>query len=88
VDLKKCIGCRRCLEVCVYDAIEALPKKNIIAKEKCVGCTLCTQVCPVSAISAVELDNDNDHFRALAWEHKELMPDLFPEIRGSKEQGQ
>jgi dihydroorotate dehydrogenase/NAD-dependent dihydropyrimidine dehydrogenase PreA subunit len=87
VDLKKCIGCRRCQEVCVYDAIEALPKKNIITKEKCAGCTLCTQVCPVSAISTVELDDDNDHFRALAWEHKELMPALFPAIPGRKEQG-
>ncbi|MBI4634257.1 MAG: hypothetical protein HY742_10245 [Deltaproteobacteria bacterium] len=77
IDLKKCIGCRRCGEVCVYDAIEELPKKNRIMEEKCAGCTLCTQVCPVCAISVKERDNDDDHFRALAWEHQELMPDLF-----------
>jgi dihydroorotate dehydrogenase (fumarate) len=77
VDLKKCVGCRRCQEVCAYDAIEELPKKALIKVEKCVGCTLCAQVCPVSAISTQERESDDDHFRALAWEHKNLMPELF-----------
>ena len=77
VDLKECVGCRRCPEVCVYDAIDILPKKVRTIKEKCVGCTLCSQVCPVSAISMHEREDDLDHFRALAWEHRDLMPDLF-----------
>ncbi len=78
-DLNKCIGCRRCPEVCLYDAIEVLPKKVRIINEKCVGCTLCTQVCPVSAIETKERENDQAHFRALAWEHKDLLPELFKE---------
>jgi Na+-translocating ferredoxin:NAD+ oxidoreductase RNF subunit RnfB len=77
IDMVNCIGCHRCVEVCVYDAIQALPKKARILSEKCVGCTLCSQVCPVSVISVGERDSDLDHFRALAWEHKELMPELF-----------
>jgi dihydroorotate dehydrogenase/NAD-dependent dihydropyrimidine dehydrogenase PreA subunit len=77
INLKKCIGCRRCLDVCMYDAIQALPKKARIVDDKCAGCTLCTQVCPVSAIDVEERDNDRDHFRALAWEHKDLLPELF-----------
>jgi dihydroorotate dehydrogenase/NAD-dependent dihydropyrimidine dehydrogenase PreA subunit len=77
IDLKKCIGCRRCKDVCLYDAIEELPKKNRTIKERCAGCTLCSQVCPVYAINIEERDNDEDHFRALAWEHQELMPELF-----------
>lgn len=77
VDMVKCIGCHRCVEVCVYDAIRALPKKAQVIKEKCVGCTICSQVCPVSVISVHERDNDLDHFRAMAWEHKELVPELF-----------
>jgi Na+-translocating ferredoxin:NAD+ oxidoreductase RNF subunit RnfB len=77
VDLKKCIGCRRCPEVCAYDAIEILPKKVKTINEKCVGCSICSQVCPVSAIEMKERENDLDHFRALAWEHKDLMPELF-----------
>ena len=77
VDLKKCIGCKRCPEVCAYDAIEILPKKARAIKEKCSGCSLCSQVCPVTAIEMKERENDLDHFRALAWEHRDLMPDLF-----------
>lgn len=77
IDLNKCIGCRRCIEVCVYDAIDVLPKKVRTINEKCAGCSLCSQVCPVSAIEMKERDNDLDHFRALAWEHRDLMPDLF-----------
>lgn len=79
IDLKKCIGCYRCVEVCVYDAIQALPKKARIIKERCAGCTLCTQVCPEAAIDTRERESDLDHFRALAWEHKELVPELFKE---------
>ena len=77
IDMKKCIGCRRCLDVCCYDAIQALPKKAKIVREQCAGCTLCTQVCPVAAIDVEERENDRDHFRALAWEHKDLVPELF-----------
>ncbi len=77
VDLKKCIGCKRCPEVCVYDAIQILPKKVKTINEKCVGCSICSQVCPVSAIDMKERGNDVDHFRALAWEHKDLVPELF-----------
>ncbi len=85
IDLKKCIGCRRCSEVCVYEAIEELPKKSRTIEEKCVGCTLCSQVCPVCAIGIKERDNDDDHFRALAWDHQELMPELFPKAaKGGK----
>jgi dihydropyrimidine dehydrogenase (NAD+) subunit PreA len=87
IDLKTCVACRRCQEVCVYDAIEELPKKNRIIEEKCAGCTLCTQVCPVNAISMRERDNDDDHFRALAWEHKELMPELFGNCKPAGKKG-
>lgn len=77
VDLKKCVGCKRCPEVCAYEAIEVLPKKVKTIKEKCSGCSLCSQVCPVNAIEMKEREDDMDHFRALAWEHKDLMPELF-----------
>lgn len=75
VDMKKCTGCYRCLEVCWYDAIKRLPKKVTGIKDNCVGCTLCSQVCPVRAISIKEREDDRDHFRALVQAH----PDLAPE---------
>ena len=84
VDMIKCIGCHRCTEVCVYGAIQTLPKKARVIKEKCAGCTLCAQVCPVCAIDVHERDNDEDHFRALAWEHQELFPEMFKDVKKKK----
>ena len=52
-------------------------KKVKTINEKCTGCSICSQVCPVAAIEMKERDNDVDHFRALAWEHKDLVPELF-----------
>lgn len=75
VDMIKCIGCHRCHEVCVYDAIQKLPKKARIITKRCAGCSLCSQVCPVDAIKMHERDNDVDHFKALAGEHLDLVTD-------------
>jgi heterodisulfide reductase subunit A-like polyferredoxin len=77
VDMLKCVGCHRCYDVCVYDAIQKLPKKARVLKEKCAGCTLCTQVCPEAAIDIHERENDEDHFKALAGEHFNLVADAF-----------
>ncbi|HWQ40840.1 MAG TPA: 4Fe-4S dicluster-binding protein [Desulfosporosinus sp.] len=76
VDLHKCIGCRRCLDVCWYDALH-VARKAIIKKENCAGCSICSQVCPVSAIEMQERDNDLDHFRALASAHPDLVEKDF-----------
>ena len=70
VDLKKCVGCGRCAEVCFYDVIEMHRKPKFYA-DRCVGCTLCKQVCPVDAIEMKERDNDLDHFKAYISAHPE-----------------
>ncbi len=76
VDYSKCTGCKRCSQVCWYDAIKVV-KKAIIKKANCAGCSLCSQVCPVNAINMHERDNDLEHFRAMASAHPELLPEYF-----------
>ncbi len=76
VDLKKCMGCKRCIHSCWYDAIK-IAKKAVIKKERCAGCSLCSQVCPVNAISMHERDNDKEHFQAMAASHPHLAPEGF-----------
>lgn len=76
VDLKKCMGCKRCIHSCWYDAIK-ISKKAVIKKDKCAGCSLCSQVCPVNAISMHERDNDKEHFQAMASAHPHLAPEGF-----------
>jgi len=50
VDQKKCDGCGRCKEVCVYNAIAVTRKKVLIFPELCHGCGSCAYFCPHDAI--------------------------------------
>ncbi len=53
VDIDKCDGCGRCIEVCKMKAI-TLNKQNkaVINQKKCKLCGRCMLNCPISAISA------------------------------------
>lgn len=46
----KCVGCRRCLAACPFNAIEMIDKKAVIG-EKCTLCGSCVESCKFNAIS-------------------------------------
>lgn len=52
VDPERCVGCKRCTELCIYDGIsfDSAGKKAEINR-KCDGCGLCPSFCPRGAIS-------------------------------------
>jgi heterodisulfide reductase subunit A len=54
VDVKKCIGCAICAEVCPFKAIEMEKedkrRKARVIKASCKGCGICASHCPVFAI--------------------------------------
>lgn len=50
LDSAKCNGCRKCAEVCRYNAI-AMLDTPLFFNELCHGCGGCTLVCPTGAIS-------------------------------------
>lgn len=58
VDLKKCIGCGFCEQVCNYHAVKVVEESGkrhaVVDPVKCYGCGLCTTVCPTRAIHFVE----------------------------------
>lgn len=50
VNEEKCIGCKKCYNVCNYNAIKMENDKAIILSDKCIGCGECMTVCPTKAI--------------------------------------
>ncbi|TVQ98462.1 MAG: CoB--CoM heterodisulfide reductase iron-sulfur subunit A family protein [Desulfovibrionales bacterium] len=54
VDMKRCVGCGKCVRVCPFGAIKEIdvrgePKAEVI-ETVCQGCGLCTATCPQGAI--------------------------------------
>jgi heterodisulfide reductase subunit A len=51
IDQEICAGCKLCIEVCPYTAIEFLETKGIssVNEALCKGCGACTAVCPSKA---------------------------------------
>jgi electron transport complex protein RnfB len=61
IDEARCIGCRKCLDVCPVDAIIGARKlmHTVIAAE-CTGCELCLPPCPVDCILMISVPNPAD----------------------------
>jgi electron transfer flavoprotein alpha subunit len=52
----ECIGCKKCISHCPFNAIEFSEKKAFINEEKCTTCGACLEVCPVNAIHSTGKD--------------------------------
>lgn len=51
IDETRCIGCRKCLDVCPVDAIlGARQRMHTVIEPECNGCGLCLPPCPVDCI--------------------------------------
>jgi MinD superfamily P-loop ATPase len=53
VDHDKCIGCKKCVEFCKFNAL-AFTKKLIVFEDICHSCGGCMLVCPENAITKKE----------------------------------
>jgi len=51
VDENLCIGCEKCLEICVFRGMEIFDGKAKVNQDRCVGCGRCETVCPNDAVS-------------------------------------
>lgn len=51
IDPELCAGCRLCIEICPYSAIDFLDLKGISAVNQalCKGCGACAAICPSKA---------------------------------------
>lgn len=51
VDEDLCVGCEKCLEVCVFNGMEIIDKKARVNQDNCLSCGRCASTCPSEAIS-------------------------------------
>ncbi|MCB2361403.1 ferredoxin family protein [Clostridium estertheticum] len=53
IDLQKCVGCGKCIQMCPGNLIFKNDKSKAFIKysEECWGCTACLKECPVQAIN-------------------------------------
>lgn len=54
VNMHKCIGCRKCVDFCKYNALALVKDKMLIFYEVCHSCGGCVLFCPVKAITEKE----------------------------------
>jgi NAD-dependent dihydropyrimidine dehydrogenase PreA subunit len=57
VDPSKCVGCGKCLEVCVFKGRELVNGKAHVDPVFCLGCGRCEAVCPNGAVSITITDS-------------------------------
>jgi len=51
IDLKKCDFCKKCQEICRYNAIAVLKNKVLVFEQLCHHCGACVWVCPQKVIT-------------------------------------
>ncbi|KNY25973.1 4Fe-4S binding protein [Pseudobacteroides cellulosolvens] len=51
VDAQKCTGCRKCVELCKFNALAYIKNKLLVFQELCHACKGCVMLCPQKALS-------------------------------------
>lgn len=54
-DEEKCIHCRKCIDLCRFNAIAVIGKKHKVFPEVCHSCGGCSLICPGGAITEIKL---------------------------------
>ena len=63
IDETRCIGCRKCLDVCPVDAILGARKQmHTVLTVECNGCGLCLPPCPVDCIVLAPIPVSGDRW--------------------------
>ena len=54
IDNELCTGCRRCAELCQFNALITVKNRTYVFEDMCHACGLCMRVCPENAITGRE----------------------------------
>ena len=53
IDLEKCTFCRKCMEICRFNALAVLKSDVMVFETLCHSCGGCSEICPENAISEI-----------------------------------
>ena len=56
VDEELCVGCGKCIDICVFDGMEMEDGIATVNQDTCLGCGRCERLCPNGAIT-INLDD-------------------------------
>ena len=70
---KKCVGCKKCIQMCAHSAIELIENKAKIDHDKCVGCGRCIATCVFDAIRTDFSNTTNDSFNCKMAEYAQAV---------------
>jgi len=70
---KKCVGCKKCIQMCAHNAIELIENKAKIDHDKCVGCGRCIAMCVFDAIRTDFSNTTNDSFNCKMAEYAQAV---------------
>ncbi len=54
VDATRCVGCRKCVDFCKFNALAFVKNKPFLFEEVCHSCGGCVLLCPEDALSEIE----------------------------------
>lgn len=83
VDASKCIGCGRCEEKCVFEAVKMVSGKARISPFTCEGCGRCVVNCPVAAIKIKPVANGCINITHTKYGFPLVAGELYPGESGS-----
>ncbi len=61
VDKDKCISCKKCVNICQFNALAFVNKEVVLFEKLCHGCGACSLICPTDAILEEERSIGKTH---------------------------
>ncbi|KPJ70662.1 hypothetical protein AMJ51_01390 [Microgenomates bacterium DG_75] len=83
IDLKKCTGCGKCVEICAFKALQLIKEKPVVNEFYCEGCGACEVICPVKAITMIPIKNAEIKIKKNVQGFPLVSAQLFPGETGS-----
>jgi len=83
IDLKKCTGCGKCVEICAFNALRLVEGRPVLNGFFCEGCGACEAICPVKAITMKPIENAEIKIKKNVQNFPLVSAQLYPGETGS-----